>query len=933
MSESRIKRDIEIKVSKGNEYRTLIMDIYNENDFFYDAFTKAAAVVTEIVHCSNMNTSKVRNNTGDVLAYKSADEFDDPDRQLISNYPNNILPFCAERGQGKTSAMLSVSRALREIGSCNNKQVEFWNRKEVNPYFDPVNPVLNTRFEVLDPIDPTMMEKSDSIIKNVISKMFKTAEYKWERYIKGNFYNKHDKDFDAALKEKMLSKFVECFRAVDHLNKDDVNSSTSYDDLHMLAEYGDSTNFKQSLSELVELYLKFTDFGSNQSNAVLVIQIDDADLNIKNAHAISEEIRKYFVMPDVLVLMALNTETMRFTIEQYFLSQYKDYAFYDEKVLIKAKCHDIMEKYIEKLLPSSHRVYIPKVDDFIRDSFNRIKLRYVEYKNGRMNGEPTDLLTINENLITNRHQKDYYQEKLITLIYLKTGIILVKPKYYLHTFLPSSMRMLNHFMTLISDMDDVIKYENGEAVGTIDYIFKLIKESSGEQASDFGTINNIIEKYLANLKRFFDYFKYSWCPMTLDDSQLEIINIISKTSRGRKNQRTLELLENYIRGIDENSGNEKSSKDFIPFSAIVSKLLYLRSIDNPQKHLNFIFAVEMYYTIYFHMMVFECLKSWLRASDEERKKTSPFTDLVKLLGYSIFPLEYYDEKRIRRVKIQNSEYIDIDQKAPSSIYRFFNSFLCKFIDVDTRLYKKGTILYDKSVIKPNNVTNKIIFSCDFSYFDVFRPIVSILDDDGFINDFLSSDDKFDSGIVSSALRIISNVDVQNMLYKKVFRKTEYNVNENSLFDSVSGLYNLIDLSVKNNCILNLNSIISEMLEAPKDRQNMFESQHFTCIVETRKDGSGKYKCFTSLYNMENTQKNKEFDRYRIPKDIISVQFKNQNQSITKTIDELSKKQATGTKKASRQKGTSKSNSTKTKIEIALTLPEESIKDIKDVEKK
>ena len=855
-------KDIDIKVSRGNEYRTLTMDIYNENDFFHGMFKSAARVVTEIVNRSE----RVKSSGSGSIGSSGHD--------MIQNFPNNIISFCAERGQGKTSAMLSMSKALREIsGSNDRKHIDFWNDNAVlGTCRTCPNPVLESRFEILDPIDPTMMEETDSIIKNVISKMFKTAEEKWKDHIDHSFYSKKDIAYDPSKKEKILRKFVECFRGADRLNGDGANSSASYDDLNMLAEYGDSTNFKKSLSELVELYLDFTAFGSSPKNSFLVIQIDDADLNIKNAHAISEEIRKYFVMPNVIVLMALNTETMRFIIEQYFLSQYGDYINFGAKDLIKDKCHEIAEKYIEKLMPTAHRINIPKVDDYIRDGFNHIKLHYTDSDEENETGYPRDIIEIDDGLVKYPENKDDYQEKLIALIYQKTGIILIKPEYYLHEFLPSNMRMLNHFISYISEMDDVIRYDNGTAVGSLEYIFEQIKKYvNNKDEAVLSDILALIEKYLANIKSFYDYFLYSWCNLTLSREQLEVVETISRTSRAWKNQRTLELLNLYIsRKSEMNDVKEVSVTEYVPFSMIVSRINDLRKLDNPQNELKLIYAVEIYYTIYLHKLLFESLKSWLNKPDDIEKKT-PFNDLVDFVGYSIFPISYYDKARIKRIKIKNGK--DKYNSEYGFCYSLFNNYFCEMVN------NTNVIRYDKAAVKTIDSDKSFVFTCNSAYFDVLRPIISILVNDSLANVFLKDNKGYSLGIIVSSLNIIINTDFQDLLYEKVFNIIEGKTatgNKNGVIDNISGLYNYMDSAVHNNSTVLVNSTISNMIERT-DRNTIFDIEYLSCL--TVDNSKGEKELLTTIFKSQYTYKgDEEYEECSVSSQLLQELLKSRDEN-------------------------------------------------------
>lgn len=830
-------QQIDIRVLRGNEYRTLIMDIYNKHDFFYDTFTKAAAVVTEIVDRSirYKNQKKFKSRKENLMS--NSNFYSDS----VSNYPNNILSFCAERGQGKTSAMLSLSRALRNIYNEDEKIIrkqEFWNDKKVKASSsDNSNPVLNTRFEILNPIDPTVMEESDSIVKSVISKMFKSAEEKWNNYISNNFYNKQSPNADEALKEKLLRKFVLCFRGADRLEKCAKDSSEFYDNLNLLAEYGDSTNFKKQLSELVEMYLSFTDFEGVNSDAMLVIQIDDADLNIRNAHAISEEIRKYFVMPNVIVLMAMNISTMRYTIEQYFITQFDKYLERGHSELVLSKCHENMEKYIEKLLPTSHRINIPKVDDYIRDGFNFMKLEYIDYSsyNQEDQKKSDDLAAISKELVKNNAQEQYYQEKLIMLIYQKTGIILVNPKNNLHWFLPSNMRMLNHFMTFLSELDNVIYFKDGKVVGSIEDLFYKIKECKNNNDEDGRlAVQNIAERYLVNLRRFLDFFINSWCHSVLSEKQMHILEQIYNASREEKNQRAVELLKKYaiemqieahLKPDDSQEETKIDSQNTAffstPFSLVIEQLIEIKKINNQHNTKLFLYAVEMYYTICFNTLLMESIKSWVNTL-EDINKNKPFDELIKLLGYSVFPLSRYDDINLRKMFFANPEGT---YKGRLNYYSCFMFFLCEYAQ------KTKCIHYSEPVVK--KINNDFIFLTEKSYFDVFRPIIFILDESVSSN-FLNSDGGYDYSIISSAIRIVCNVDLQNLIFSKLPEsiKTGESTQSTNFFDSISGLYEYVDEIINSNCIMSVNSKITEILKKDADnRYSMVDNKTLICFSQ------------------------------------------------------------------------------------------------------
>ena len=80
-----------LSIIAGKEYQLRVVNLNKDEicqDFFYDTFIKSFAEVSKIV-------SENSNN--------------------IKETSNNIIAFCGERGQGKSSAMLSFSKILKNI--------------------------------------------------------------------------------------------------------------------------------------------------------------------------------------------------------------------------------------------------------------------------------------------------------------------------------------------------------------------------------------------------------------------------------------------------------------------------------------------------------------------------------------------------------------------------------------------------------------------------------------------------------------------------------------------------------------------------------------------------------------------------------------------------------------------------------------------------
>ena len=81
-----------ITIEYGQEFKISRNSNIQSNDFFYPIYEQALGQLEEIVQYGKVK-----------------------DIQSSQDYLHNIIAFCGERGQGKTSAMLSFSDALKEV--------------------------------------------------------------------------------------------------------------------------------------------------------------------------------------------------------------------------------------------------------------------------------------------------------------------------------------------------------------------------------------------------------------------------------------------------------------------------------------------------------------------------------------------------------------------------------------------------------------------------------------------------------------------------------------------------------------------------------------------------------------------------------------------------------------------------------------------------
>ena len=84
-----------IEIIKGDEYRVKIERRFHKDIFFEDVYRRANMIVYEIIKETNEYLDVSKKEAGYSIKGQ--------------RMGNNIVAFCAERGQGKTSAMQSYA--------------------------------------------------------------------------------------------------------------------------------------------------------------------------------------------------------------------------------------------------------------------------------------------------------------------------------------------------------------------------------------------------------------------------------------------------------------------------------------------------------------------------------------------------------------------------------------------------------------------------------------------------------------------------------------------------------------------------------------------------------------------------------------------------------------------------------------------------------
>lgn len=422
-------------------YKVRIDTDVNQNDIFYSTVYEQAGEQIEII----LNTCNIYEDELRVF-------------ENVEN-PNNILGFVGDRGQGKTSAMLSFKNFL--IG----KSEELFGDR-IDKY----------HFQELGVIDPSSFEDYSNLISIILARMYSKFKNEYENRIKRN-------NSEREFKEDKINMLKQFQIVYNHLNMIMGKGNTEHIDIYEqalenLTVLGDASDLKKSLSSLISLYLRF--MNDKSSNNVLLITIDDLDLNIKHSYQIIEQIRKYLIIPKVVILLAVKVEQLHLGIRTEYSKHLKN----------ENESYKMATTYLRKILPESRRIFMPELCNDTGDIMNDIQLE--------INGKNSNL-------------KDTISE----LLYEKTNIVAMnfgKRKRFLFS---GNLRELIELYALLKD---------------------LVNPNVNDKEQKY-------KIYLSNIKKFKDYFIYNWCYTNLNPKESEYIKQIDKYSVFMKNRKVLKILK------------------------------------------------------------------------------------------------------------------------------------------------------------------------------------------------------------------------------------------------------------------------------------------------------------------------------------------------------------------------------------------------------
>lgn len=355
------------------------------------------------------------------------------------------------------------------------------------------------RIHALKLIDPSFFDAVHNILEIII----------------GEMYNRTSRDLSTSItvdKENEARKLLKSFQAIkrDMLYVDKNTRFERDEELEELSLLAAGVDLRTGIQKLIADYLSY--FNSD----VLLISIDDIDLNVKLAYEMVEQIRKYLILPNVMILMAVKIDQLSMVIQENLSKQFDQALKHDTRILTGNDISEMAERYINKLIPIESRIYIPSPDVFFGNSL---------------------VIKDRENVV---FEADTVRDAIPSLIFTKCRYLFYNTRGTTSPIVPRNLRDLRLLLQMLIKMKDY---------------------------SEVKPIN--MTEALGNKQQFKRYFFSTWLDSLEVDVRSVAIKLINETEPTLFNKKVIDLIRNMY--ADATSKELKSHKMYFDIDSAMAK--------------------------------------------------------------------------------------------------------------------------------------------------------------------------------------------------------------------------------------------------------------------------------------------------------------------------------------------------------------------------
>ena len=241
----------------------------------------------------------------------------------------NIIAFCGNRGEGKTSCMMTVQEIAEHADA---EMIKILTEEEPSIDFKKI--------EFLKMIEPAFFDKEHNILELVVGQLFQNFK-ECERKRKREGRN------DETKQREVLGLFNKVKKYATLLETGQTNL---YDSIEELDELAASMTLRECMDKLLSSYLKYSE------HDMLAIVIDDMDYNWHEAYDMTKLMSKYLGGKNCFIMVSVSIKQL---VEVTKTSFVNDLHHQDDSISFD----NIAAKYINKLIPLHYRVEMPRILD------------------------------------------------------------------------------------------------------------------------------------------------------------------------------------------------------------------------------------------------------------------------------------------------------------------------------------------------------------------------------------------------------------------------------------------------------------------------------------------------------------------------------------------------------------------------------------------
>lgn len=497
----------------GNASRPVILDESNYRDsIMEEPITSALSIFRRVIHDGEVYRKQE-------LKKREEKEVENFDTDWSFKIKNNIIAFLGDRGSGKTSCMLSTEKIILE------------------------DEKYKKRVLTMDVIDPSFFDEAHNILELFVAQLY-------TKFAKVSANDHRNKEEVLRLRQSFLS----LQNNLKYLDEKKYSEAIDDDYSLQLDTLASGVYLQTTLRKVICETLKYF------NRDFLIITIDDLDMNTSRAYEMMEQIRKYLVLPETIILLSAKIDQLKRAAELYLFENYEKMK--DE---MRSRIPEMAERYVTKFLPQSHRVYMVATDVFLTSELA--------------------LWAEDGNLI---REFQSVAGGVLDLIFQKTRYLFYNIAGSFSYIIPRNLRNLTMLIELLIEMDD---FDDSVTITSADTL--------------------PAKRNLQNKRRFKNYFFTDFINIFEQSDTDKIKKIISETDMSVFNKVVLDVLNEmysyHFRYYDgKTSFEDICSDEVIPYNLSVGDILevleYLGEILTSEKDRNILFFIRAIYSI----RLYEC---------------------------------------------------------------------------------------------------------------------------------------------------------------------------------------------------------------------------------------------------------------------------------------------------------------------------------------